>query len=151
MIAKKSISKFKNKLDNLKIRKKELVEELENNFSFFSETNDNSSSVIKEDLNKIELEIKNIFNILNNNEIIDTSTISTDIINFGSVVTIMDLETEKIFTYQLLSSDEIDIDNGIISINSPMGKNLLNKKIEDEIIVNDNDFEIIKISKDLNY
>ncbi len=61
--------------------------------------------------------------------------IPKDSIAFGARVTLEDLETEEIVTYELVTSEEVDPRNGKISVNSPIGKALLMKKVDDEIVI----------------
>ncbi|MDO8519018.1 MAG: transcription elongation factor GreA [Deltaproteobacteria bacterium] len=68
---------------------------------------------------------------------------------FGAHVTIVDLESDKKITYQVLGEDESDISNGRISISSPVGKALIGKATEDVIKVSTpkgpKEFEIVAI------
>ena len=54
---------------------------------------------------------------------------------FGAHVTILDLETEKKITYQVVGEDESDLSLKRISIASPVGKALIGKMKEDLIRV----------------
>ncbi|MBL8182205.1 MAG: transcription elongation factor GreA [Blastocatellia bacterium] len=66
---------------------------------------------------------------------IDISKIPTDRIAYGSVVVLYDLEKEEKVTYELLTSEESDPDNGKISTVSPIGSALMGKEEGDEIKV----------------
>ncbi len=67
--------------------------------------------------------------------VIDPSKISQDKIAFGAKVKVLDVNIgkEKIFT--LVGSDETDVKNGKISINSPVAKSLIGKSIGDIVTV----------------
>ncbi len=67
--------------------------------------------------------------------VIDPSKILQDKIAFGAKVKVLDVAIgkEKIFT--LVGSDEADVKNGKISINSPVGKALIGKSIGDIVTV----------------
>ena len=67
-------------------------------------------------------------------EIVDSSKFQPDIIRFGATVTIQD-EDEKNKTITIVGQDEIDSKLNKISWKSPLGSNLLNKSVGDEIIV----------------
>jgi transcription elongation factor GreB len=54
-------------------------------------------------------------------------------VSFGCWVTYEE-ETEEERCYQLVGSEEIDVSAGRISIDSPIGQALLNKKIDDEVV-----------------
>jgi transcription elongation factor GreA len=55
---------------------------------------------------------------------------------FGSTVEVQDLDTEDIFTYQIVGDDEADIKQKKISINSPIAKAFIGKAIGDVAEVN---------------
>jgi len=67
---------------------------------------------------------------------------------FGAWVTLID-EDDKEVTYRLVGPDEWDVKKGEISIDSPMARALLGKKVDDEITVKVPDgeryLEIVKI------
>jgi transcription elongation factor GreA len=67
--------------------------------------------------------------------VIDPSKILQDKIAFGAKVKVLDvnIDKEKIFT--LVGSDETDVKNGKISINSPVGRALIGKSIGDIVTV----------------
>ncbi|MCQ2915136.1 MAG: transcription elongation factor GreA [Alphaproteobacteria bacterium] len=56
-------------------------------------------------------------------------------IMFGATVTIQDEDTEKENTYQIVSVWESDLSKGLISVDSPIGRSLINKTEGDEIEV----------------
>jgi transcription elongation factor GreA len=64
---------------------------------------------------------------------IDVSEIPTDRVGFGSRVTVVDLRSKKKETYNLVFGDYIDLDSGQVSLASPLGQNLLGKKVGDEV------------------
>lgn len=66
-------------------------------------------------------------------QVIDTSTIKSDKIVFGAIVTLFDIDTEKEVTYQIVGEDEADIKNSKISITSPVGKALIGHRVDEEV------------------
>ncbi len=66
-------------------------------------------------------------------EIIDCSKVNSKIIVFGTVVQLLDLDTEETITYQLLGPEEADVKKGSISVLSPLGKSMLGKEVGDEV------------------
>jgi transcription elongation factor GreA len=83
----------------------------------------------------VEGEIIKIENQLANAEIVKTAQLSGNIVKFGAFVTILNQENEKILTYQVVSNVEADIAKKKISISSPIGKALINKKLGDVVEV----------------
>lgn len=68
-------------------------------------------------------------------ESIDLSKIPTDRIAYGSSVVLFDLEKEEKIKYKLVTSEESDPENGLISTVSPIGQALMGKEEGDEIKV----------------
>jgi transcription elongation factor GreA len=64
---------------------------------------------------------------------IDLSKIPTDRIGFGSTVVVYDVAKDTKITYRLVTSEESDVNNGLISTSSPIGRGLLNRQVGDEI------------------
>lgn len=72
---------------------------------------------------------------LNGAEIIDCTTVECDRAVFGTVVTLLDLDTNEKVIYQLLGPGDADIDTGSISIESPIGDAIVGHSIGDKISV----------------
>ena len=66
---------------------------------------------------------------------IDLSKIPTDRVAYGSRVVLFDLEKEEKVTYKLVTSEESDPDNGMISTVSPIGQALMGREEGDEVKV----------------
>lgn len=64
---------------------------------------------------------------------IDLTKIPTDSIAYGSTVVLNDLDREEVVTYKLVTSEESDPDNGLISTISPIGQGLMGKEEGDEV------------------
>jgi transcription elongation factor GreA len=97
----------------------------------------------------IEARMQDLENKLGNAEIIDTTKLPSDRIVFGSRFILSNLDTDEEITYQIVGVDESDIKKGKISVDSPMAKALIGKRIQDEVIVatpnGKREFEIIDI------
>ncbi|MBK1971897.1 transcription elongation factor GreA [Campylobacter sp. 2018MI35] len=97
----------------------------------------------------IESRIAELSDILARAQVIDPSSYDHDSVKFGSSVVIMDVESEKESKYTLVGICESNLEKGYISINSPIAKAMLGKKIGDEFKVRlpkgESEFEIIDI------
>lgn len=82
----------------------------------------------------IEGRIRMIDDKLARAEVIDTSKIPRDRVVFGVTVVLEDEETSEKAKYQLVGEDEADIDNGTISITSPIARALIGKKVDDTAV-----------------
>lgn len=65
--------------------------------------------------------------------LIDITKIPTDRVGLGSTVVVFDLKKDEEITYKLVTSEESDVANGLISTNSPIGRGLLGKQVGDEV------------------
>ncbi len=83
-------------------------------------------------------------------EVIDCSTVECNRAVFGTVVTLMDMETDEEITYQLLGPEEADVKNGSISVLSPLGQSILGKSVGDEVLARtpggEREFEVVDIN-----
>ena len=68
-------------------------------------------------------------------EIIHPHNLPKDRAVFGSRVLLENLETGQDVEYQLVGPDESDVENGRISIVSPLGRAILGRKPGDELVV----------------
>jgi transcription elongation factor GreA len=66
-------------------------------------------------------------------EIIDVSTLSGERVTFGATVTLFDMDSEQEVTYQIVGVAETDLNNGRISVRSPMARALIGKSIGDDV------------------
>ena len=64
---------------------------------------------------------------------INLSKVPTDKVSYGSKVVLLDLDTDKEVTYKLVSSEESNVKEGLISTASPIGKSLMGRKEGDEV------------------
>lgn len=69
--------------------------------------------------------------ILANVNVVDVTNVKSDKVVFGSRVVIENLDTGETNEYQVLSEFETDPSKGIISYNSPMGRELIGLYVDD--------------------
>ncbi|MGD8470678.1 MAG: transcription elongation factor GreA [Desulfobacteraceae bacterium] len=79
-------------------------------------------------INELEFKLANI-------DIIETDKLPKDRAVFGSKVVLENIETGEDVSYQLVGPDESDIENGRISVSSPLGKAILGRKPGDELFL----------------
>ena len=68
-------------------------------------------------------------------EVIDVSKLSGKEVKFGATVRLEDEDTGEKSTYQIVGVDEADIGNGLLSVNAPLGRALINKTVGDSVEV----------------
>lgn len=88
---------------------------------------------------------------INFSEIIDCTKVQCDQALFGTVVKLLDMDTQKHVTYQLLGPNDADFDTGSISIKSPVGDAIFGLSVGDKgtatIPRGEFSFEVIEISR----
>lgn len=103
----------------------------------------------KERQGHVEGRILELKDKLSRAEVIDCSEVNCNRAVFGTVVTMLDLDEDVEVTYQLLGPEESDVNKGIISVQSPLGRSILGKEVGDEVKVTTpggiREFEIIRI------
>ncbi len=89
----------------------------------------------REEQGLLELRIRKMEEVLARVAIIDESAIATDRAGIMSRVTVLNTKTGKENSYQLVSAEEADFEGGRISVASPIGKALFNKKVGESVQV----------------
>ena len=82
-------------------------------------------------------------------EVIDCEKVGTNTVVFGTVVELLNLDTDEEVVYQLLGPEEADVKNGSISVLAPIGRSMLGKEVGDEVVVvtpgGKREFEVVEI------
>lgn len=99
----------------------------------------------------LELKISKLEDIVANARLIDESNIDTSRVSILSIVKIKNKKMGKEFTYTLVAEEESDVKAGRISVQSPIGKGLLGKKVGEvaaiKVPAGIMEFEILDISR----
>ena len=88
----------------------------------------------KERQGQVEATISDLEDKVSRAQIVDPTTLSGDKIIFGATVTLLD-ENDKPVRYQIVGQTEADANKGRISYNSPLGRGLIGRRVDDEIEV----------------
>jgi transcription elongation factor GreA len=81
---------------------------------------------------------------------LNLTNIPKDRAGYGSRLLVLDVQRNAKVEYKLVSSEEADVEKGLISTTSPIGRALLNRKVGDEVQVTtpagQKEFEIIRLA-----
>ena len=77
----------------------------------------------------LELKISKLETILGNARILDQSTVDKSKVSILSSVTIQNKTNGSKFTYTIVAEEEANLNEGKISVDSPIAKGLLGKKV----------------------
>ena len=89
----------------------------------------------KEKQSFIEGRIADLENKISRAEIIITKKLKSNKVIFGATVTLGEVGKKKQIVYQIVGTEEADVESGKISISSPLARALLGKKIDDSVEV----------------
>lgn len=80
---------------------------------------------------------------------LNLTNIPKDRSGYGSRIIVIDVQRSLEIEYKLVSSEEADVEKGMISTTSPIGRALLNRKVGDEVQVltpaGKKEFEIVRL------
>ena len=146
------LKKLEDELEYLKVEKRKEIAEKIKIARGFGDLSENAEYVAaKEEQGNMEIRIAEIKKILENAEIIDDSEISTDTVSIGAKVKVLDVEFEEEEEYYIVGSTEADPSQNKISDESPVGKALIGRKIDEtvevEIPSGTISFKILEITK----
>ncbi|KQM17506.1 transcription elongation factor GreA [Novosphingobium sp. Leaf2] len=88
----------------------------------------------KERQGQVEAMLADLEDKITRAQIVDPATLSGDKVIFGATVTLLD-EDDKPVKYQIVGPYEADAKIGRISYNSPLGKALIGRRVDDEVEV----------------
>ena len=103
----------------------------------------------KEEQGMNEAKVKDLEDRLARAQVIDPATIKSEKIVFGATIELVDAETEKEVTYQIVGEDEANIEDGKISVTSPIARALIGREESDIAVVKapggEREYEIVSI------
>lgn len=88
----------------------------------------------KERQGQVEASISDLEDKISRAVIIDPKSLSGDKVVFGATVTLLD-DDDKPVRYQIVGQPEADAKSGRISYNSPLGRALIGRRVDDEVEV----------------
>jgi len=148
----KGLKKLRKKLDQLKDVERPLASQAIAEARDKGDLSENAEyDAAKEAQGLLELEISKLEETLSNARIIDETKLDTSKVLVLSTVKIKNLNNSASMEYKLVAQSEADLAKGKISVDSPIGKGLLGKKVGDiaEISIPNGNvkFEILEISR----
>lgn len=121
-------------LKRLKAERPEIVDAIEEARAHGDLSENAEYHAAKERQGQIEASIADIEDKLSRAQIIDPRDLSGDKVVFGATVTLLD-EDDKPVTYQIVGQTEANAKTGRISYNSPLGRALIGRRLDDEVEV----------------
>ncbi|EZP57204.1 MULTISPECIES: transcription elongation factor GreA [Sphingomonas] len=121
-------------LKRLKTERPQIVDAIEEARAHGDLSENAEYHAAKERQGQIEASIADIEDKLSRAQIIDPRDLSGDKVVFGATVTLLD-DDDKPVKYQIVGQTEANAKTGRISYNSPLGRALIGRRVDDEIEV----------------
>nr|MBN2277811.1 transcription elongation factor GreA [candidate division Zixibacteria bacterium] len=152
-LSKEGLLRLEKELKELKtVERPKIISEIKRAMEMGDLSENAEYHAAKETQTHIERKIAELEDKLSRARSVDTTNIPSDKAYLFARVLVRDLDDDEEIEYTLAPPEETDIDNDVISIQSPIGKALLGKAVGDKIKVKvpvgEIAYEIMKISRD---
>jgi len=128
------VMKLEEELENLKVvRRKEVSQKIKEAREQGDLSENAEYDAAKDEQKEIEARIEEIENILKNAEVVDEDEVDTKKVNIGCTLKVVEKTTKKEMTFTIVGSAQADSLKGNISNESPLGKVLIGKKLNETV------------------
>jgi transcription elongation factor GreA len=135
-ITKKGYATLQAELERLKkVERPKNIKEIEEALGHGDLSENAEYHAAKERQSHIQGRIRDLEHKLAEAQIIDTSKLSTEKVVFGATVKVKDVQNGTEQCYMLVGQDEGDLKNGKISVQSPVGRALIGKRVGETLEV----------------
>lgn len=146
------LKKLEKELEYLKsVKRIEVAERIKQALSFGDISENSEYDEAKNEQAQVESRIVQVEMMLKRAKVIDEDEVSTEAVSLGSRVRLLDMEFDEEVEYSIVGSTEADPGNQKISNESPLGSELMGKKIGTVVEVNAPDgvikFKVLEIYK----
>ena len=129
-------ARLKAELDDLwRVRRPEVVRALSAAAAEGDRSENAEYTYRKKQLGEIDRRVRYLSKRLQELRVVDTVPSDPDAAYFGAVVEVEDSASGECATYRIVGPDETDAAKGWISIDSPLARALLKKRVDDEVEV----------------
>jgi transcription elongation factor GreA len=130
IVTKEGLAKLEAELDDLKyVKRKELAARIKLAISYGDLKENSEYHSAKNDQSFMETRIIILEKLLNKAKVVDSENFDPSIVNIGSSVILNDVEFSEKLEYQIVGPSEANVSENKISYESPLGKELIGKKI----------------------
>ncbi len=130
------LQKLKNELHELKtVERKNVIKAIADARDKGDLSENAEYDAAKNDQGLLEIKIAKLEEIVANARIVDASQLDINKVSILTTVKIKNLKNNMEMTYTIVAENEADLKSGKISIDSPIGKGLVGKKIGDKVDV----------------
>lgn len=131
-MTKKGLEKMKEEVKRLKKEERPKVIQAIAEARAHGDISENAEyEAAKERQSHVEGKIKWLEDRIARADVIDTANHPKDRVIFGATVFLEDLDNGEKIKYTIVGEDEADVDNGSISVTSPIARALIGKQLDD--------------------
>jgi transcription elongation factor GreA len=134
-ITRKGYDALKAELDRLRKERPKIIEAIAEARAHGDLSENAEYDAAKDRQGFVESRISELEHKLAEARIIDTANIASETVVFGATVLLLELESKQEKQYTLVGQDEADLKNGRISVQSPVGKALIGRRVGDQVEV----------------
>ncbi len=152
MMTYEGLKKLEEELEYLKTEKrKEISERIKVALGYGDLSENSEYDEAKTEQAQVEMKIVELENTLRNAKVIDEEEVDNKVVQVGNRVKVHDMEFDEDVEYTIVGPTEVDLAEGKISNESPIGKALLGKKRNEiaEAMLDNGEvlkFKVLKIS-----
>ena len=129
-------ARLKAELDDLwRVRRPEVVRALAAAAAEGDRSENAEYTYRKKQLGEIDRRVRYLSKRLQELRVVDTAPSDPGAVYFGAVIEVEDTDSGECATYRIVGPDETDAARGWISIDSPLARALLKKRVDDEVDV----------------
>jgi transcription elongation factor GreA len=130
IVTKEGLAQLEAELDDLKyVKRKELAARIKLAISYGDLKENSEYHSAKNDQSFMETRIIILEKLLNKAKVVDSENFDPSIVNIGSSVILNDIEFSEKLEYQIVGPSEANVSENKISYESPLGKELIGKKV----------------------
>ncbi|RYG14119.1 MAG: transcription elongation factor GreB [Burkholderiales bacterium] len=133
LITREGHERLKTELDDLwRVRRPEVVRALSAAAAEGDRSENAEYHYRKKQLGEIDRRVRYLSGRLEDLRVIDTAPSDPDAVFFGANVELENIATQALSRYRIVGPDETDASRGYISIDSPLARAMLKKRVDDE-------------------
>ena len=138
LMTQQGFDEMNEKLDNMVERRVLVLEEKERAREKGDLSENAEYQEARNEQNLLDIEIAKYKSILGTALVVDVRAQAQSgkkIVSFGATVTMVDIMTDQEIRYKIVSEYESDLERGLLSINSPIGRQTIKKSVDDLVQV----------------
>ncbi len=136
ILTREGLDKLQAELDDLKyVKRKELAARIKLAISYGDLKENSEYHSAKDDQAFMETRILVLEKMLRNVRVVNENDLDQSRVNVGSTVVLNDIEFAETIEYRIVGPAEADVSDNKISYESPLGKELIGKRVGDVVSV----------------